>query len=421
MGVIEDRRRIIATQPHLVTASGAAVSVNIGEPKVERLAVTFAPVQSGSGTPSPSNIRQINGWSSIPVEISAGTDDILAAVPEGLFGSIDLSTGIMTVTHFSKEIVANDFISYYAASGATHSDRICTPKTVLPGTSTGSGNAQGAVIATCMICKENGAATTTLATDAPYAAMSGTNGNTSLFVMFPSSYGITSLNLGKAWIQNHPLTVVFKYATPQTVQLTGLTPRTGTAVIAPFQLGGGTVSPSNVRPIIQILVGESINIGSTYYGGVVDLVSGILTVTHKMVTFGSSSSVSTTFQVGDGVRTWIRDDTMNFYSDIDHNLLSYLSHSSSETPFSTYIPWTWAVDRNYPHYFFWWLPYGDDGVTNATNNGIKAYLGEHPIQVYAALSTPQTVSLTPQSIAALRGQQTVTSPAGSVEISYWTY
>lgn len=96
--LIANRRRLIAAAPHKATAQNAS-SILIGEPKIERLAVTFSPVQSGSGTPSPSNVRAISGWSEIPVWFTPGADDILSAVPAGNYGTIDLSTGIMTVTH----------------------------------------------------------------------------------------------------------------------------------------------------------------------------------------------------------------------------------------------------------------------------------------------------------------------------------
>lgn len=195
----------------------------------------------------------------------------------------------------------------------------------------------------------------------------------------------------------------------------------------PIQSGSGDPSPTNVRTItgwtsISASIGANTfttALGGTYYGGTVDLVSGTLTVTHKVTTFNSSASVSTTAQVGDGVRTWLRDTTVNYYTDISHNMASYLKHSEAATPATTYVPWSWYARSDYPDYIICWFPYGSEGITDATNDGVKAYLGNHPLQVYGKLKTAQTVQLSPQTINALTGQQSV-SGDGSIEISYYT-
>lgn len=91
MGVMEDRRRIIAAQPHLTTASGNNIQLAIAEPKVERLKVYYHPVQSGSGTPSPSNIRTIVPWTDLPVSI--GNTTYHAQLNGSYAGYVDLITG----------------------------------------------------------------------------------------------------------------------------------------------------------------------------------------------------------------------------------------------------------------------------------------------------------------------------------------
>ena len=61
------RRRIIASQPNDITREGSIVSfgTNIARPMQVTCALT--PVQSGSGDPSPSNIRPITGWTGCDV------------------------------------------------------------------------------------------------------------------------------------------------------------------------------------------------------------------------------------------------------------------------------------------------------------------------------------------------------------------
>lgn len=102
MGVMADRRRLIADQPHKATASG---EIMIAEPKIERLAVTFIPVQSGSGTPSPSNVRPISGRSTIAANI--GEQEKSIALGGSYYGgTVDLVSGLLTVTYGAYTITS---------------------------------------------------------------------------------------------------------------------------------------------------------------------------------------------------------------------------------------------------------------------------------------------------------------------------
>lgn len=98
MGLMDDRRRVIAAQPHLVRAAGNPLTCVIAEPKIERLAVMFNPTQSGSGTQTPTNIRTIGGHSTVSVSIGSQTESIsLGGTYYG--GTVDLVSGVLTVTH----------------------------------------------------------------------------------------------------------------------------------------------------------------------------------------------------------------------------------------------------------------------------------------------------------------------------------
>jgi hypothetical protein len=60
------RHRAMMESPQLVTATGNPVSFTAQRAgKIKSCAVGFAPTQSGSGTPSPSNVRPISGWTGI--------------------------------------------------------------------------------------------------------------------------------------------------------------------------------------------------------------------------------------------------------------------------------------------------------------------------------------------------------------------
>ena len=189
---------------------------------------------------------------------------------------------------------------------------------------------------------------------------------------------------------------------------------------APVQTGSGTPSPSNVRPImgwstIAASIGTmpvDISLGGTYYGGTVDLVSGTMTVTNKLNVYDGSSDESwnvETASAGTNFYIRVQDAQASTY-----NVLCSTAVKRAEG--GTYTQGTCYISgaRNFN------LAIGDL-ISITTVSGFKTWLASHNVQLYYPLATPQTVTLTPQTIAALRGQQTVTSPAGAVEISYWTH
>lgn len=103
VNLIELRRNIIASQPHLDTKSGNMVSfnTNIGA-KAKNLIVDIKPVQSGTGDPSPENIRPITGWSEAKVSVNGSVISIAFPSEAGTVygGSLNVSTGDLIVTDF---------------------------------------------------------------------------------------------------------------------------------------------------------------------------------------------------------------------------------------------------------------------------------------------------------------------------------
>lgn len=65
---MEYRRRIIASSPHLSHAEGAVATFSDGtDLPLKSLVVDIEPLQSGTGDPSPTNIRPISGWDAVGV------------------------------------------------------------------------------------------------------------------------------------------------------------------------------------------------------------------------------------------------------------------------------------------------------------------------------------------------------------------
>ena len=68
MDLMDYRRKIIANSPHLKSASGAVATFSDGvDLPLKSLLVNIEPVQSGTGDPSPDNVRPISGWNGVKV------------------------------------------------------------------------------------------------------------------------------------------------------------------------------------------------------------------------------------------------------------------------------------------------------------------------------------------------------------------
>lgn len=207
MGVMEDRRRIIAAQPHLVTASGSSVLVNIAEPKIERLKVTFSPVQTGSGTPSPSNVRPIMGWATIAASIGTVPVDItLGGTYYG--GTVDLVSGVMTVTWGTLDLGSLNYFTV-ADTGGNLFRTTGTRGTIRPADWMG-----GVLEAKCQIYTSRSGDETYRGV---YDYSMGTDGTGQLYIYDSSRTGMTAAQF-KSSVSGIPL--VYRYIDPITVTLT---------------------------------------------------------------------------------------------------------------------------------------------------------------------------------------------------------
>ena len=104
------------------TASGALASFQDGADSipVKALTVSIRPVQSGSGDPTPNNVRPISGWTQAKIwrEITHDTtaDPILTIDLDGTIygGTLDVTTGVLTV---NKGIVDLGSLSWEKFNG----------------------------------------------------------------------------------------------------------------------------------------------------------------------------------------------------------------------------------------------------------------------------------------------------------------
>ena len=116
------RRGILLNTPHIETASGAVASFKTDIRKLKGLSVSIEPVQSGSGNPSPTNIRPISGWSEAKIWVQPTHDTTeIPTVTIDLDGTryggtLDVLTGVLTVDRASTTI-NNELWNYSSSSG----------------------------------------------------------------------------------------------------------------------------------------------------------------------------------------------------------------------------------------------------------------------------------------------------------------
>jgi len=337
MDVRERRRQIIASQPHKASAAGETFEIKVGEPKIEKLLVNFSPVQTGSGTPSPTNVRPISGWTVIPALVGVG---------KNLFD-------------FAHADVANKKIRN--DSGVEVSD--------------------------------NGGSYTMLYTP----VKPSTTYTISAF---------TATNSKRVYFYDSARTWISRTASTLAKQMTFTTP--SNCYFVQFQSGSyqtqeqwncqleeGSTATS-FEPYHGVTA--TANLGGTYYGGTVDLVSGTMTVTHGLET-----------------RTWGSMTNRATWTNCEMRTASSTFTFKSPTSICNVAPYIYKFEQDEPH------AYVNNGSWNLLCALPIGASSDTVVQWAFELETPQVITLTPQTISAIRGQQTVLTPADSIEIDYWAH
>lgn len=93
------------------TESGASVTCNPVENYPLGVVSGITPIQSGSGDPTPSNVRPITAHTAVKVTVSNETDskEYNAGLPADSYcGSFDWSTGVLTLTHKMLAVTGNE-------------------------------------------------------------------------------------------------------------------------------------------------------------------------------------------------------------------------------------------------------------------------------------------------------------------------
>ena len=202
-----------------------------------------------------------------------------------------------------------------------------------------------------------------------------------------------------------------------------------TVPISYTQSGSGDPTPTNVRQIsgrtgLSVYVSPTSSGGTEYpvswqtdagtvYGGTIDLVSGILTITHRYLDVNSTNLPSLR-KYGVESGAWLAQFRLDENSQPLGVAASCISNrftqKISKGPGRVNL-----ASNNINLYFF--LP--EDEVAGGTIEGAWLWFEEHPTQLIYTLVTPQTVQINPKNIRAILGENNVWSdPSGTIELTY---
>ena len=367
--------REVATQaapPIVVEADGALVAIGDGGARpVVRLVSSMEAVQSGSGEPSPENVRAIAGWDSVAVH----------------------RTGQNLVSHTDYEVTSGHNASVITADVID----VVTPSSFDYGRIPVL--LKGGVTYTLVIDWEvyGREADSTRATRSAYRMRDAEDSNY--------------------------LNAVYDNAASRFVQV--YRPETDVETVVLWHPNYGGDLPSSSRSRVMLLVGEytadtapafapgecaalTAALPETVYGGHLDWASGLLTVTHGLITV-------------DGTETWASNGGTQYYT------MDELPRAgvSAVYPVCTHYPggnaYTGSVANGVlvsPTKI--WLR---DARFDSDTAGLKAWFAAQaaagtPVQIVYQLAEPYTVQIDPQVMSTLRGSNVIWSDCGNTAVAY---
>ena len=395
-------------------ASGNPVIISDGyaAAPVKSLVTQINAVQTGSGDPSPENIRPITGFDKITIarhnyrdissdmiEIHATQDGSGAPSPDnyrrihpidagsaGLVGggSLHLKTGVLTVTHRFVEFKGSEF-GFVAEKLMLYAWNIVK---------SGSNSHFASFYDYSPTSINNTSAASYWKFD-----------NAGQLRFHTSGYGDTDWRnyIKDRYDNGFPLQLVYELETPLTYQLT---PAEITSVLNQSGYSGDSYN----------LYSVSLSNAGTVYGGNLNLTTGLLTVTKAGVTFDGSTDETIFFGTS----------PFNYYS----VLLPYAppgmieARGTLEAFNNMYTLGGYSIDLDNAFYirqssnnYFLYIK-KPSNVSSWNEAGIRSALEANPVTVVYPLAAPLTYQLTPTEITNLLGYNRITSDAGEINLTY---
>ena len=346
------------------SASGSVAHFVDGADNVpmKSVKVSIAPVQSGSGDPSPSNVRAISGWSSVKVTRS---------------GNNLIPIDAKTATASGVTVTINDDGSLLINGTAEANNGVVLNK-----------NAQ---------LKNYQSGTYAL-------ALFGENTTgLSLQVMNNTAFLPSSANIITIPDDSTRNYVRICFASGTTFN---------NVVVYPMMVYGDTI-PTEYEPYNGNEYNISLASAGTVYGGTLDAVSGVLTVDRAIKTFNGSESW---YLSNSGMRCQTPMPANAKPNSADATLVGAISNEFVEiSPNRTWDGASGAgfgIDTNRQ------LNVCQTGEKTMTVDAWKTWLASHNMQIVYPLATPITYNLTPTGVKSLLGINNIWSDAGDVDAEY---
>ena len=154
-------------------------------------------------------------------------------------------------------------------------------------------------------------------------------------------------------------------------------------------------------------------LGRTVYGGTLDVVSGVLTVTHGYKAFGGGDTTPWYFTN--------RSDKQIVYT--QPSVLSGVKTSAGYQQTALFDRFATALNSSqifigYAYVDTGWLNMVFEPNTFADANAFRTWLSSNNVQVVYELAEPQTYQLTAQQIELLTGTNNIWSDSGDVTVEY---
>ena len=352
------------------TASGSIASFDDGGENLplKSLLVNIEPKQSGSGDPSPTNIRSISGWSEVNTEV-AGKNLFNPNLNSGLLGT-DAGTNDTTVTPSNR-------YGYSEKIPATLSCKLSFKTNDLEKFNW-----------ICVMRYIDG-----IATERVYSTL--INHQQKEQVNIPA-------------VANSYIRVLVGANSGKTV---------GTTPSGEIQIELGS-TPTSYEPYNGTTYTTSL--GQTVYGGTLDVVSGVLTIDRAKIVLNGTQGiwlvnwVPTSNGVGWAYGYNLTQHKIVSDTTVPNIVSDKLKASSYGNMFNGRTTDCVGVYTNNAYGIF--IRTSDTSLT--TVEAINSYLSANPITVVYELATPTTIQLTPQEVTTLLGNNNIWADSGSVEVEY---
>ena len=348
----------------LKTVKGAIASFSdsIGKPAVS-VVCDIEPIQSGSGTPSPDNVRPISGWTGAEVNVCGkNLLDVSHAVNSAYTNSIATA-----LAHYKN---TGEYATGYTSNGVSLTNNNIYMTSFTP-----------------------------IKSGAEYVIKNTTSGSNLANVCFLDDDGnVISRNIG--WSNQEYVHTAL--ANEKYIMCSMKVDEKGAVIIAL----GDTV------PAYEPYQGHTYSVSwsehGTIYGGTVDVVSGVVTVEYAQVTFNGSES-------------WAKTNAGAYYL----NMSGYDESNAITCMCNMFTPQAnvqgaSAVNDNSCCFLRgdaqkrFYIRYDAE----ATLTDFTTFLTNNTVQLVYKLATPLTYQLTPQQINLLKGTNNVWCNTGDVEAVY---